>query len=553
MLIVALVAFVSIPILGSQFYFRHDDAAILLWAKEYTQPLHHIFSTNPELNRVDYYPGPAGTWRPFSWFYIKILWNLFGASPAPYFIIAGLAFMLAALFLFKMVKEMAGIPAATLSCLALFAAFNGTMYNLFHIGVPVSYLFQLAMICCFWFFLERRKIIYLLGIILLLGPATVRQTTPIILTAILIVYLFNHRKEKKILSAANFAAAVVLAIGYYLIALTPNVSDASVLSVFPDVAKIISFMSVRFMYYGALLTNGMAGLIMILVIGGGSLFRVEKWLRAKLHYSRTCWLWLPADLLVTFIFLKAGASAVYWLVICFIFLFIVDRELRVPIAWAGASLFSYFSVQYYHNGYLLEAGFPLAVTLGVLTSRFMISLYSSMKVAAERLSGRAVTFLCAALAFFLCVSGVLTAKKGLQTERADVIRISIDSNRNFKQLIHYLRDELPEGATVYEISEKEMETTSRQRRYQSLKQRAASTKIMNIRDTKSMLKVLDREDINIFPASELSGKATELESYFIALNNVEREEAESRFILKPIREFNGSLDSAAIYQCMGAR
>ena len=189
-IVLALAPFISIPILGSQLYFRHDDSAMLLWAKEFTQPFYEALSTNPEVNKFDNYPGMAGAWRPFVFLYIKALWHLFGTTSGPYYFIGGLFFITAVYFLFRLVEKRSGMLAAVLSCLALFAVFHGSMYNLFRLHTAVSFFYQLGMIYFFWCFLKKYSWYNLLGMLLFLVPAMSRQTTPIILVAILVTFLF---------------------------------------------------------------------------------------------------------------------------------------------------------------------------------------------------------------------------------------------------------------------------------------------------------------------------------------------------------------------------
>jgi hypothetical protein len=135
-LCIAILPYVVIPVVGSQFYFRHDDAALLLWSKEFVYPIHHMFSPDPAVNHFNDYPGMAGAWRPFNTLYVKILWHLFGANAAPYQIVGGLCFIGAMLLFFALAAGEYGTYPAVFGCLGLFAAFHGTMYSLFHIGCP---------------------------------------------------------------------------------------------------------------------------------------------------------------------------------------------------------------------------------------------------------------------------------------------------------------------------------------------------------------------------------------------------------------------------------
>jgi hypothetical protein len=150
-----------------------------------------------------------------------------------------------------------------------------------------------------------------------------------------------------------------------------------------------------------------------------------------------------------------------------------------------------------------------------------------------------------AVIVLLIVTGMKTP---LLSDRIDLIRISIDSNRNFRDLMNFMQRELPENAVVYELDEETLGTTSMSRRFFSLKKRAATVKILNIPHTRTMLGILGRVDIQILPASEWVDEGKTADSYFIVLNNFERKVAETEYELHMIEEFRGATDSAVIYR-----
>lgn len=550
-IIISLAPFVLIPLFGSQLYFRHDDASGLLWAKEYNRPLHHIFSPDPELNRIAYYPGIAGGYRPFTYFYLKILWDIFATEPGPYHILDGLIFMAAVFFLFRLSRYRCGAYQAVLSCLILFVAFHGMMYTLSHGGVVIGFFFQVTLAYLFWAYLDRHRWYHLLATLLLLAPALSRQTTPIILTALLIGVVLNRRGKQALFSPGDIPAVAIVLAGFYLMTLTPGAGRGSIVSIFPDFAQMLAFVFERFFYYGRILTTGLTGLIVLLLFGAGVCRSVATFLAGKSRSTKVAWIWAPAVLLVTVIAIRVRAFGPFWLAFCMVYLFVLDRELRVPLAWAGASLLSFFSVSNYHNAYLLEAAFPLSMVLGVLSVRLLGPVASAAK---NRITGYGKGAVSAWIAGAIAVIALVTAvglKTKLVSERVDLIRISIDSNRNFRDLMNYMQRELPRDAVVYELDEESLGTTSKSRRFFSLKKRAATVKILNITYTRIMLKVLEREDIRIRSASEWPDPNDPAEAYFIVLNDFERGIAEAEYRLNLVREFRGATDSAAIYRIVG--
>jgi hypothetical protein len=546
----ALMPFISIPILGYHFYFRHDDSAWLLWAKEFTGSLHHIFSMNPEVNGTINF-SMAIYYRPFANLYIKTVWHLFGVRPEPYHVVGGLFFIAAVYFLFRFVWRRTGISEAVVSCLALFVAFHGTMYNLFHIGVPVIFFSQMGMIYFFWSYLKRPHWLSMTGMILFLGPAMVRQTTPVILIAILILFIIEKRRVKIFLSPKYLPVLLLLACGFYLTSLSSLASKGSIMAVVPDWAKVLEFLKVRFFYYGSILTRGITGFLMLFMFTGGVLHHISRFIHKKWSRLLPVWICFLVSFLLTLVFLQLHAPAIYWLVFCLIILFIFDEPLRLPIGWACASLLSFLAVAYYHNGYLLEAGFPLAVALGMLTVRLVGPVMSEFRKRAPNLYRKVSGITVGVAIIGLVVVIMLGERLPVLGERIRVVKIATNSNRNFKHLMDYLHRELPRGVVVYELSEEYLGTGQTERPHLSMRNRAERVKIMSIEDKRFMLKVLDRDDIILRQFPREMGALADKNGYFIAVNNFERNIAENiaegEFHLDLIKEFGGSYDSAAIY------
>ncbi len=218
----------------------------------------------------------------------------------------------------------------------------------------------------------------------------------------------------------------------------------------------------------------------------------------------------------------------------------------MPLGWAGASPLSYFSVLYYHNGYLLEAAFPLSFTLGILAVRVVKSIGAALERMNISTKKAATVFVCI-LAVGAAAVSIGAGRIPVVRKRIELVRISIDSNRNFKSLMRYLSDDLHENAVIFELDEEQLGTTSMDRRFLPLHERASVIKIMNIRDQHVMLRVLDREDIRIYPSLQINESGMPEGAYFLALNAFERRIAELRYDLELIAEFRGDLDCAAIH------
>jgi hypothetical protein len=545
----ALLPFISIPILGSLFYFRHDDSAILLWAKEFTKPFYFAFSTDYNLNEYYKYPGMGAYWRPCIYLYVKILWLFFGANPAPYYIVGGIVFMIAVYFLFKIAENISGTELAYLSCLFLFVTFQNMMYNLFHIGVSATFFYQLGMIYFFLSFLKGGRWAYLIGIIVFLVPAMARQTTPVILTTILIITTLTQAAKIKILSLKYGITLIIVLIGFYIMTFSSISSSGSIFSVFPDIPQMWNFIHERFLYYGTILTSGIVGIILVCGFTLGFMHHLTTVVKGKFPFKfLNKWAWTMLTLIMVVLLLLFNNISIYWLPVSILYLFLFDDELRLPLGWAGTSLLSFLSASYYHNGYLLEAGFPLSLALGIIVTNIMAPYMPLLLTIKNRISRREFLFIVSCLLIGCFVVIGIGGRFNVLHEKLELIKVSVDSNRNFKQLMDYLQQKIPQNAVIYELSEEEIGTTRFDRRFLPLRERALRIKIMNIEDTLVMFKILNREDIHLYPSSKLDLLAHGGEKYFIALNNFERKIAEEKFQIELIIEFKTHYDSAAVYR-----
>lgn len=544
----ALLPFIAIPILGSLFYFRHDDASVLLWAKEFTKPFYFAFSHDLNANEYYKYPGMGAYWRPCIYLYVKLLWLLFGANPTPYFIVGGIVFMTAVYFLFKIAEDISGTGLAFLSCLFLFVTFQNMMYNLFHLTTEIAFFYQLGMIYFFLSYLIKEKWGYLLGVIIFLLPAMARQTTPLILTTLLIVTTLPQTAKKNILSLKHGIILIILIICFYIMTLSPIIHNSTVFSLFPDVPQMLTFIYERFLYYGAILTSGLVGIIIVSGFTFGFIHHFAAVVKNKLNFNK--WAWSILAIIMVVLLLLFKNIAMYWLAFTIIYLFMFDEKLRLPLGWAGASLLSFLSASYYHNGYLLEAGFPLSLALGTIVTTITAPYMPLLSTIKKKNSRRKLIFIVSGVLIgcFLVI-GIGSRSNFIQKNGVvDVVKIGIDSNRNFKQLMDYLQQKIPQNAIIYELSEEEIGTTLFDRRFLPLRERALRTKTMNIEDTLVMFKVLNRGDIRLYPSSESELSAQNGEKYLIALNNFERKIVEYKFKLELIKEFKANNDSAAVYQ-----
>jgi len=100
-------------------------------------------------------------------------------------------------------------------------------------------------------------------------------------------------------------------------------------------------------------------------------------------------------------------------------------------------------------------------------------------------------------------------------KKLEVVKILIHTNQNFKDMLNYIKDEIPLNAKIYELSNNDLGISDETWRFWSLKDRAEKVKVMNIDDTIAMLKVLGRYDLSLKSTSTIDKSKLELQSYFL--------------------------------------
>ncbi len=542
-ILLALIPYVIIPIMGSKLYFRHDDASLLLWSKEFNQPALQAFSTNPEVNHYAEYRGMESYWRPVTYLYIKALWHIFGTDPAPYFIIAGLFFLASIYFFFKIVEEETDVFSAVLASIFYLVAFSPGLYNIFRIGVPVGYFFQLVFLYFLYRFLKRSSWLSLAGLLLFFLPAMMRQTSALLILAFLLAAIIQDWKKKPLLSVRNITAALIFIAGIYLLKFTALVGKGGIFELLPDLKAAWSFFWERYRFYGGLLSTGLTGLIVLLFFGGRALSQILGRIGKNKRLFSSGWLLLLLVPASAVFFIKLPVVAPYWLIVCFVFLLIIDGPCRLFYFWAGISLGAFCTTSYYHQGYILEAAFPLAALMGLTGREWLGRLLPPLRAWAASRKRLAILILLpvAALLVFLMVR-----YRRAITEKTQTATIFVHNNQTFADLMDYLTREQPDSTWILEFREEDIGTDVR--RHFSSEKRARITKIMDIKDKRNMLQVLGRGDLRIIPANLYGDPRLPHDIYFIALNSFERSLAEERYPLILVRGFKAGRESAAIYR-----
>jgi hypothetical protein len=138
-------------------------------------------------------------------------------------------------------------------------------------------------------------------------------------------------------------------------------------------------------------------------------------------------------------------------------LFIVEERLRMPLAWGGASLAAFFSIEFYHMGYLVEAAFPLSLALSILAIRLFQPLYDEIKRVRKAVKWMAAT--AGAVILVLVLGLALMRRIPFVTSRLDTVSITVEKSRNFKAMMEYIYKKIPEDAVLFELNEYDLGLT----------------------------------------------------------------------------------------------
>ena len=555
-LLVAVIIISSyIPIVMSQLYFRHDDSQTLLWAHEFTGNVLKVFNPSLWLGEYYKYPGVGGYYRPFESIYILFLLKIFGPNAAYFQFINGFLVVGTIIFMYKIAQVFSGKIAAFLSVIIFHLCFNSILYGNFHVVVPFGYFFELG---CFYFAargLVKSDHKSLLLSILFLIPATNRQTTAVILPAIVLVYLLSFWRNTFPESKTKYMFLSIAVLPNLMIGFSSNASTGTVLSESPNLQTIVSFLYERLLYYGTLLTNGLTGLTVISIL---TLFVMFNLLDSR-DYLRMITSKVPA---VVFLIVAALASGLFALIIMeftvaaiflsltvLIFTLMTRKHLRYPVILFFMSLGCFFAISFYHAAYLLEAAYALSIVLGIILyetiNKLGLSFDPKFIPTARRFGVVALGALALILFFWYPIHVPFISPKFKS------VKVLIETNQNFKNMIRFVKDELPMEAEVYELANHDLGFFSATRRSWSLREKAEKVKVMNIENTRAMLKVLGRYDIKLKPARELDISLNGSSRYFIVCNNYEREIAENYYSLELIKEFRRGNTSAAVYLLKG--
>ena len=558
-IIVVVLLSIYMPIIGMQLYFRHDDSQTLLWAKEFTGNIFYAFNPKPWLNEYFQYPGVGGYYRPFESIFIMGLLKIFGPKAIYFQFINGLLVIGTILFMYKIAEIFSNKIAALLSVSIFHLCFHSMLYGTFHVVVPFGYFFELG---CFYFtarglFRNDKKSLMLALFFLI--PATNRQTTVIILPAIIIVYLVSFWHQTFPGSKIKFAIPIIAMIPNLMLPFSSHSSNATILNLDSNLMGKFNFIFERILFYGSLLTRGMTGFIILFCLLGFLLIRIlgTQGFFKKLLFKKQYLLLIGLPILcglMTIVVMKLNILAIVVFFLVMIYVLIIHKNLRYAGMWFFVSLGCFLSILMYHNAYLLEAAYGLSVVLGIVLFKCVNTIVHSfnLKRFYHRNFKKLIVIGIIGMVTF-CIVFTNTRYDALFFRKFEAVQVLIQTNKNFKDLIYYIKNELPLNAKIYELSIDDLGIRFETWRFWSLKEKAEKIKVMEIIDTVAMLKVLDRYDLSLESVSRFDNSECEMPCYFIACNKFEKDIAEKKYDLHVIRRFQRGNTEAVLYRIIKKR
>jgi len=544
---------IYIPLIGVNLYFRHDDAGTLLWAMDFKKSILHAFDPRPWFDEYNFYNGVGGYYRPFESLYIMLLVKIFGPKPFYFQLINGTMVIATIVFMYKIAAMLTNRLAGLLSAVMFHLAFQSLLYGTYHVVVPFGFFFELIAFYLFMKGLYESKFKTVIIGFLFLIPATNRQTTALILTAIVVIFFLTYWRKSKFKINQRILIFILTALLNALIPLTKNASHATIFSQPFSISNYASYVWERVFFYSNLLTSRLPGLIILSVILIYWLTKIPyQKLIPGLNSKLVLILVIPISLVVTFIAIKIQLLGIILLFATVIILFFTNKKLQLVLTWFFISLGLFSIINFYHDAYFLEAAYAVAIVLGILLFN---SIELFQKTFAVQIEPKTEKLILVAGAWLVILMGILIWKVHslpVIGKKVEAVKILIETNKNFENMINYLAEELPPKALVFQLSEEYLGLTMNERRFLSLRERAENVKVINILDSNVMIKVLGRWDIEFKQAEGLTLDIPE-NCVFIVHNQLEKSIAERKFELKPIRHFRNKNTEAIVYQVIGIK
>jgi hypothetical protein len=535
-----------IPLIGVILYFRHDDAGNLLRCAELGANYRDIFIIGKITGKsTDFF-------RPFSFLYVKVMYDLFSANPFWFMLASGLMMIGTVVLIYKITEELSNKTAGLFAVMAFYVSFHHILYQSFRIGVPFMHF---AVMTLYYFSLlgiKRNNMWFLIFSFFLIFPAASRQSSLIIFPAIVLTYVVTNWKTclpDIRVKIATIVVPIILAV--IIIPLSKSATGTTGMLWQSGFFLVLDFFMERFRFYGNILTKNITAITIVFLTSffiGHSITKSTDF-SLRNHKAHLILLTL-LSLIVAAIFTHYKSIAIIFILVTLGLSFLFDKRLGVPLIWFFTAFFIFTLIKFYHGGYLLEAGYGLSIALGMFLYYFFDEINKAYRLKDfVRTNFKVVGLSCIIL---LVLSGSVFYKMGripVISEKFQAVQVLIHTNQNFKDLINYLCDELPPNATAYEFSNEDFGLTREKWRFWSLRRRAEDLKVMDVKDMQDMVEVLGRGDIRIQGMGKILDNIADYKGeYFFTCNRFERKLAEEKLSIELLKEIRRGETEAAVYR-----
>lgn len=490
--VLGLLSLLTLPAIGSQLYFRHDDASFILLSARFHGSWLGLFSTSSSANTWGTLSGMSGYYRPTEYLLALVLVRVIGVHAPVLMALAGAA-MAGALALHYVAARIIAGPSRAVIALYLALIFGSTLlYQSFRLMVPWGYLLIMLTLVCLLLGAQRRSTVLVLlgGVFWLLSSS--RQSALLLVPAVMLSALITVPS----LTAAwpSRAAAVkrfTLLLSPFIVLVAATVIVNSLAYGSSAISLNLSYFAQRYRFYAETLFAGPRSLLLIppLYCLAGTL----RWKRGDGEHTSAGLGLLPLATSV------AGALAVAFVpelgpVLLAATGVLVARRMRV--LWVGTTWFVvgfavYLVPDYYHQAYIVEAFLGLTLVVACCTPTLARAAYATSRtLLTGRKLVRRLTFVAAGIILVGCViAGALIAPGRISSARAALTGL-VDTNRTFSACVTYFTS-LPEShATILAFSDEQLGLYQEDWRNRGLAYRATVVPVMDEPQLHDLLEAL---------------------------------------------------------------
>ena len=539
--VVGLLSLLALPAIGSQLYFRHDDASFILLAARFRGSWLGLFSTDPSSNVWGALSGMAGYYRPTGYALAIAMVRLVGVNAPLLMALAGAAMGAALALYYWSARIIAGPLKAVIALYVALLLGGPLLYQSFRLMVPWGYLLIMAAVACLLLGAKRRStLLIILGGLFWLFSSS-RQSALLLVPAVVLSALIAIPALTA--SWPSRAAAV----RRFTLLLGPFIAGVAALVIVDSLSRGSAALSLdlghfaeRYQFYAETLFGGPRSVLLM-----PPLYCFGGMLRGKRVISATA----PAGLEVLPLAVAIAGTVVVALLpvlgpVALVAAGVVaarrTRALWVGTTWFAVGFAVYLVPEYYHQAYILEAFLGLALVVACCTPPLARAAYSTFRaLLGGRRLVRVITMGAVGIVLTSCVlAGALIGPRMLSSARSALTGL-MDSNRTLGDCVAYFTA-LPDGeATILAFSNEQRGLYDEDWRSRGLAYRATVVPVMDSPQLHDMLEALRGPDMVLEQFADPGGTTVREGAplYGIAFGEAESKAMAESWITTPVTRF----------------